>query len=430
MIRLLLEKDPKVRMERSMGQFIDSVVHDESVYATISYDTLRGHSFFRDWHALINQPQQAFYRQLLLQQQQKEERIQPMSQLSMDCSEDALSSVQGVIDVFTQHHSYLPVHNDNPHSCNSGSLDYSSVPSLHDLCLRAVAEAAVSVSFATAHNGGLRPKLPWMQAFQLHKKLSALDRERVMHLLTRKEMLHVPGVHRLFFASLPDSRCHRAVAATKEVVGLTHALQGHCMADFQFVEIASPGLGKSLTTGTAGTAVESEEETRLRAVVASVNKIRPKFLSVVGPFTAATATDNDSDNTTNNNNTYDFVSLTDRFRKVLARVSDTITVVLVPSVCEVGRQPSAQSLARYRRLFGADYYGFWFQGMRGVVINSALLINGSAAPEEAVQQQLWLEEEIEQAKLCATTMVLFSYHPWFYSHIDEEDLPESDLVVR
>jgi hypothetical protein len=33
----------------------------------------------------------------------------------------------------------------------------------------------------------------------------------------------------------------------------------------------------------------------------------------------------------------------------------------------------------------------------------------------------WLEEEIEQGKLCATQLMVFSHHPWFIEHADEEE---------
>jgi hypothetical protein len=45
------------------------------------------------------------------------------------------------------------------------------------------------------------------------------------------------------------------------------------------------------------------------------------------------------------------------------------------------------------------------------------------APLEAAFQREWLEEEIEQAKLCATQVMIFTAHPWFLKQIieDKED---------
>ena len=36
----------------------------------------------------------------------------------------------------------------------------------------------------------------------------------------------------------------------------------------------------------------------------------------------------------------------------------------------------------------------------------------TAAPEEAAVQIEWLDEEIQQAKLCSTHLMVFSYHSW------------------
>ena len=71
-------------------------------------------------------------------------------------------------------------------------------------------------------------------------------------------------------------------------------------------------------------------------------------------------------------------------------------------------------------------YDHRYGGSRCLVINSSLMINGSGAPLEAATQDLWFEEEIEQAKMCSTHMMIFSYHPWFVGCRDEEDEGEGE----
>jgi len=106
------------------------------------------------------------------------------------------------------------------------------------------------------------------------------------------------------------------------------------------------------------------------------------------------------------------------------------------------------SLQRYRSLFGADYYAFWYEGTRGIVINSTLLFllnvekvcaisdnderqgDKNQLLHEAKEQLEWLEEEIEQSKLCATSIVLFTYHPWFYHEVDEEETSSHNEGVK
>lgn len=387
LIRLLLTKDPKERMQNCVGEFIDCSSSDPDVYDRISYDTLRKHAFFSNWHEEVNQSQQLHYARQL------SASVESLA-VASDCS--GLDSVEAITNVY----------NEAAHR----------VPSLHDLCLRAVANAAVDIAFATSDNGGIRPKLPWMQAFQL-ERASPLDFNLIGHLLDRKQQLHIPAVFRLFHNSLPETRCKRANIQRKEIVGFTRALQGHYTADYHFAQLHNPAIGRSLVD--AQQAEDSVEETRLKASIANINKIRPKFVICFGHFT--------------DNAQLDQIALWTRFRKCVARVSDTIPVIFVPGRAEMNHQiVTKSSILQYQSYFGADYFSFWFQGLKGIVINSSLMLdaydatqpNGHALDcmEEAALQDSWLEEEIEQAKLCATNITLFSYHPFFYQDLDEDDM--------
>ncbi len=364
--------DPKSRMMGLIGQSIESSITDQSVYASITYDIVRNHPFFLKWDEVIVENQIEHYR------------------LSLGAQKD--NSLLWNNAAITHE------------TCVDQNIFFGPavrIPSLHDLCIRAVAHAAVDVSFATADNGGIRPKIPWMQQFNVLKLLSPLDLGRVAHVLDRQQKFHIPGVQRLFFHSLPDCRCRKANDATKEYSGFSRILQGHFTTKFHFVEVSGLSLAHTDT-----------DLDQFKAFLSHINKIRPKFLAIIGNFLAESIV---SDTVTDHDNAIE------KFRKQVARVSDTISVVFVPGVSEVGVHPTQQTLTRYRALFGADYFSFWYQGMKGIVINSPLLLNGEGAPEEADTQIKWLEEEIEQAKLCASTIVLFSYHPWYYHDLEEDD---------
>lgn len=190
------------------------------------------------------------------------------------------------------------------------------------------------------------------------------------------------------------------------------------------MQLASPMFGapsvstaEGIANGEAGS--ESAEETRLKALIASVNKLRPKFLVMIGDLTHATPADGAV-----------FDAQVESVRKTMARLSDTIPAIYVPGSRDVGAVPTPATLQAYRERFGADYFGFWYGGMRGVVINSSLLISPQGAPEEAARQEVWLTEEIEQCKLCSNCIVVFSYHPWFVSDIDEPDVETDSDIVR
>jgi len=101
-------------------------------------------------------------------------------------------------------------------------------------------------------------------------------------------------------------------------------------------------------------------------------------------------------------------------------VSETIPIVFVPGDRDVGVEPSPATLARYRAKFGCDFFGFWYGGLRCLIVNSSLLCRPAGAPEDAALQEKWLEEEVEQAKLCSAQVAIFSHHPWFVDDAAED----------
>lgn len=189
-------------------------------------------------------------------------------------------------------------------------------------------------------------------------------------------------------------------------------------------------FGTSDVSSSDAAAVASPDS-QLKELISAVNKLRPKFLVMIGNFThsvsAPTTTATATATTATTGASGDIYNQqVEAFRKTMARLSDTIPAVYCPGSHDVGTIPTPATLHAYRQRFGADYFGFWYGGMRGLVINSSLLINPSGAPEEAARQEIWLTEEIEQSKLCSNNMIVFSYHPWFVSDMEEAD---SDVTV-
>jgi 3',5'-cyclic AMP phosphodiesterase CpdA len=238
------------------------------------------------------------------------------------------------------------------------------------------------------------------QSFDL-TKLSTRDQHRIAHYLSRRGRLHGQGVFRLFHSSAIDARSLRADISTRDYVGLTRQIQGHWNKDFVFAHVSNPGVVRDLST--------MDSEANLKSAIAAINKLRPKFVVITGDLTATNPSDPAHD------------VQCDSFRKSMARLSDSIPAMYVPGARDVGDAPTADSLDRYRSKFGADFYGAWFGGVRCLVLNSPLMSSPESAPEDAQLQDLWLVEEIEQAKLCATSVAVFSYHPWFHETIDEPD---------
>ena len=114
----------------------------------------------------------------------------------------------------------------------------------------------------------------------------------------------------------------------------------------------------------------------------------------------------------------------EQVRRNLARLSDTIPAIYVPGFNDIADSsagaaapcPSPASIQAYRSKFGADYFGFWYGGLRGLVVNSSLMIYPQCAAEEAALQDTWLMEELEQAKLCSQAICIFTFTRGSYAN--------------
>lgn len=337
MIQLLLEKDDMKRLENATG-----IVEDKKI--PISYDKLRCHPFFTE------------------------------------CGQSDFSTADSIKEV----------HNRSA----------NKIPSLKDLCIRAVGLACIHTADIVAENGGYRPDVLWIQDFDI-SKLQSCDRSRVAHFLNCKHKLHIPGIYRLFWNSIVDAKCIRVDSNTRDYIGYNRALQGEWYKDFFFAYISGPEF--ILDENNTGIEVEN-----LRRAIASINKLRPRFVVSSGNCT----------NTSPVDPLYE-IQLTN-FRKNMARLSESIAILYVAGDKDVSSGLS--SLQLYRKYFGADYYGFWYGGLRCLIINSSLFNENLPMDlvNEAVSQEIWLEDEIEQAKLCSQHVIIFMHTPWFVSHIDEE----------
>ena len=361
MIQSLLQHEIRDRIRAVTDCDVETLLATKS-YHELTYEKLRRHPFFTsNWH--LTTP---YYRSL-----------RPSGEVELN------------------HDSPIPLEVSN----NLYQTTPPVIPSLHDLCLRAVGEAVIQVAFATADNGGIRPEqFPWMQQFSL-QKLSLLDQERIKYYLYRQEKLHIPSIYRLFHRNLPDSRCLRTIPSwnTREYIGLNRELQGHYKADYHFTIVSNLAMGR-YDSDSEG---KGKEENFVKATITQINKLRPKVLLVMGPFTTLpiTTTTTLEEVVVVVNQAYEQQIQT--FRKLMARVSDTIPVLFIPSEREMHFQlnnlHNSHHIQVYQSYFGCDYYGFWYQGTRGIIINSSLLIYGMNPLyhllTEANAQEEWLEEE-------------------------------------
>mmetsp|Transcript_36669 Transcript_36669/g.79877 ORF Transcript_36669/g.79877 Transcript_36669/m.79877 type:complete len:362 (-) Transcript_36669:125-1210(-) len=108
------------------------------------------------------------------------------------------------------------------------------------------------------------------------------------------------------------------------------------------------------------------------------------------------------------------------FKRVFAEVQ-------VPLVCvcgnhDVGNRPNAYTIDLWTRRFGDDYFSFWVERVKFLVLNTQLYKDGSGAPELADAQDRWLDRELQDAQSQgAQFTVVFSHIPPFIWDPDEPD---------
>ncbi len=105
------------------------------------------------------------------------------------------------------------------------------------------------------------------------------------------------------------------------------------------------------------------------------------------------------------------------FRRIRATLA-------VPSYCapgnhDVGGEPNAKTLARYREMFGADYYRFTHKGHEFVVVNTQLW--KSPVEGETEKQDAWLAETLAAARRAGRPVIVVGHIPLFIKEADEPD---------
>lgn len=256
------------------------------------------------------------------------------------------------------------------------------IPSLADLCIPAIAELvrkdSLDLELCDAHPPGDGSSHDML-------RLNPRDRKCVMHMLDRLQILSEPRVYRRFFSSQIDFRLDKIRKDTHDYVGLAQMNdnQGRFpnagnddpyakpveLDPIKFVHLTNPLLVKHLNAN-------CDQDTRkkwtklLKKSIATINRTRPKVVVASG-----------------------FVD--DACRKLLARISDSIPVVVHG---------------------GSTFFSFWLCGAQGLMLRSGDLIGGDVQ----AAQMSWIREQLEQSRM--------SKHQVFaFVDCDPRQLPPSTM---
>ncbi|KAF0735096.1 hypothetical protein Ae201684_008309 [Aphanomyces euteiches] len=230
------------------------------------------------------------------------------------------------------------------------------------------------------------------------------QRNRLMHVLNRMQLLQNHLVYPRFFQSQALGRC--LYATKRGYIGYVHGTQNQWSKPFQFVHLSGPQLE---STNAFDDSIK--RQTRLGALqkaLGLVNALEPAFLVVSGNMTRASPGEKE----------YDEQVAT--FQTALdATLNPQIRVVFVPG-CQDDKQMTQADIDQYTSNFGDDYYSFWFGGVKCIVLNSALMLHKEVLHERTLAQDHWLQQELEHGSLCAHHTCVFTHHPFFLDAKDED----------
>ncbi len=150
----------------------------------------------------------------------------------------------------------------------------------------------------------------------------------------------------------------------------------------------------------------AQESANFEFAIATANRLRPDFVIVTGDLVnQAGAADQAAE-----------------YKRIAAKLDASIPIYSVAGNHDVGGAPTAESLALYRSRFGSDYFTFRSGDVAVFVLNTALMSDPSNVPEEAAQQEAWLESELAKARAAgAGRIIVFQHHPLFLKDPGEPD---------
>jgi serine/threonine-protein phosphatase CPPED1 len=141
--------------------------------------------------------------------------------------------------------------------------------------------------------------------------------------------------------------------------------------------------------------------------IATANRLKPAFVVITGDLI------NESTNS----------AQAAEYKRICAKLDSKIPLYSIPGNHDVGNEPTAETLARYRERNGPDYYTFRSGEMAGIVLNSNLEKGTKNVPQEAAKMEAWFKAELGNAKGAgAKNIIVFQHIPLFQKEPNEAEV--------
>jgi 3',5'-cyclic AMP phosphodiesterase CpdA len=140
--------------------------------------------------------------------------------------------------------------------------------------------------------------------------------------------------------------------------------------------------------------------------VAAANRVKPAFVVITGDLV-----NKDGD-----------AGQIAEYLRISKKLDPKIRLFHVAGNHDVGNEPTPESLAKYRKAIGPDYYTFQAGDITGIVIDSSLLKAPQKVSEEAAKMETWLQAELAKARQSgAKNIIVFQHIPFFLKEPGEPD---------
>lgn len=146
-----------------------------------------------------------------------------------------------------------------------------------------------------------------------------------------------------------------------------------------------------------------QETANFEFFIASVNRLKPAFVVVTGDLT---------------NKPGDAEQVAE-YHRIAKKLSPGIKLYSVAGNHDVGNEPTPESLARYRKDYGPDWYAFDSGPIHGIVLDSSVIAFPGKVAGDAAKQKAWLAGELHNA--AGKQIVVFQHIPFFLEKADEPD---------
>uniref|UniRef100_A0A1B6CXE1 Serine/threonine-protein phosphatase CPPED1 n=1 Tax=Clastoptera arizonana TaxID=38151 RepID=A0A1B6CXE1_9HEMI len=109
------------------------------------------------------------------------------------------------------------------------------------------------------------------------------------------------------------------------------------------------------------------------------------------------------------------------FKRIFGKLDPDIPLVCICGNHDVGDNPTEKSVYRYTKTFGEDYFKFWAGGVYFIALNSQYYMNAELVRRFALEQDKWLDEQLEVASILERPTIMFQHIPWFLTNPDSKE---------